>query len=32
MGQASALGVLMAVMVLAVGGLARRFVGMRLGT
>ena len=32
MGQASALAVIMAVMLLAVGGLARRFVGARLGT
>jgi iron(III) transport system permease protein len=32
MGQASALAVLMAAMLLAVGGVARRFVGTRLGT
>ena len=32
MGQASALAVIMAVILLAVGGLARRFVGTRLGT
>ena len=31
MGQASALAVIMAVILLAVGGLARRFVGTRLG-
>jgi ABC-type Fe3+ transport system permease subunit len=32
MGQASALAVIMAVMLLAVGGLARRFVGTCLGS
>src|SRR5262249_14313227 len=32
MGQASALAVVMAAMLLVVGGLARRFVGTRLGT
>ena len=32
LGQASALAVIMAVMLLAIGGLARRFGGTRLGT